>query len=133
LAQYQGTPAHHGRSPFSARPTFTDSVSEFYVDRFRDLRHRSAGNTTPLSPRRVARLIGEALLDTTVLLLAAYLAGRENTRWVFLYSPCSDPRVPRSSIPLVHALHDRAKQFYEHYGFQESPQHPMTLMLRLNS
>jgi GNAT superfamily N-acetyltransferase len=34
---------------------------------------------------------------------------------------------------LVHALHDRAKQFYEHYGLQESPQHPMTLMLRLNS
>lgn len=33
---------------------------------------------------------------------------------------------------LVHALHDRAKQFYEHYGFLESPQHPMTLMLRLN-
>lgn len=34
---------------------------------------------------------------------------------------------------LVHALHDHAKQFYEHYGFQESPQHPMTLMLRLNT
>jgi GNAT superfamily N-acetyltransferase len=34
---------------------------------------------------------------------------------------------------LVHALHDRAKQFYEHYGFQESPQHPMTLMLRLHT
>ena len=34
---------------------------------------------------------------------------------------------------LVHALHDRAKQFYERYGFQESPQHPMTLMLRLNT
>ena len=34
---------------------------------------------------------------------------------------------------LVHALDSRAKQFYEHYGFQESPQHPMTLMLRLNS
>lgn len=33
---------------------------------------------------------------------------------------------------LVHALHDRAKQFYEHYGFQESPQHSMTLMLRLS-
>lgn len=33
---------------------------------------------------------------------------------------------------LVHALHERAKQFYEHYGFQESPQHTMTLMLRLN-
>jgi len=34
---------------------------------------------------------------------------------------------------LVHALHDRAKEFYEHYGFQASPLHPMTLMLRLNS
>lgn len=34
---------------------------------------------------------------------------------------------------LVHALDERAKQFYEHYGFQESPQHPMTLMLRLNT
>jgi GNAT superfamily N-acetyltransferase len=33
---------------------------------------------------------------------------------------------------LVHALHDRAKAFYEHYGFQVSPLHPLTLMLRLN-
>ncbi|MFZ1318750.1 MAG: GNAT family N-acetyltransferase [Candidatus Nitrotoga sp.] len=33
---------------------------------------------------------------------------------------------------LVYALHDRAKAFYEHYGFQSSPLHPMTLMLRLN-
>ncbi len=34
---------------------------------------------------------------------------------------------------LVHAIDERAKQFYEHYGFQESPQHPMALMLRLNT
>ena len=34
---------------------------------------------------------------------------------------------------LVHALNDQAKAFYEHYGFQESPQHLMTLMLRLNT
>lgn len=34
---------------------------------------------------------------------------------------------------LVHALHEQAKTFYEHYGFQVSPMHPMTLMLRLNS
>jgi GNAT superfamily N-acetyltransferase len=34
---------------------------------------------------------------------------------------------------LVHALHDRAKAFYEHYGFQASVLHPMTLMLRLNA
>ena len=32
---------------------------------------------------------------------------------------------------LVHALNERARRFYEHYGFQESPQHAMTLMLRL--
>ncbi len=34
---------------------------------------------------------------------------------------------------LVHALHDRAKQFYQYYGFQPSPVHPMTLMLRVDS
>ena len=33
---------------------------------------------------------------------------------------------------LVHALHEKAKQFYEYYGFQPSPTHPMTLMLRLS-
>lgn len=33
---------------------------------------------------------------------------------------------------LVHALNERAKQFYEHYGFRASPMHPMTLMLPLN-
>ena len=34
---------------------------------------------------------------------------------------------------LVHALDDRAKQFYEYYGFQVSPVHPMTLMMRLSA
>ena len=33
---------------------------------------------------------------------------------------------------LVHAISERAKQFYASYGFQVSPAHPMTLMLRLN-
>ena len=32
---------------------------------------------------------------------------------------------------LVHALHERARQFYEHHGFQPSPTHPMTHMLPL--
>ena len=32
---------------------------------------------------------------------------------------------------LVHALHERAKTFYEHYGFQMSPMHSLMLMLRL--
>ena len=34
---------------------------------------------------------------------------------------------------LVHALNDKAKEFYEHYGFQSSSLNAMTLMLRLNS
>ena len=34
---------------------------------------------------------------------------------------------------LVHALDQDAKGFYEHYGFQASPLHPLTLMLRLNT
>lgn len=34
---------------------------------------------------------------------------------------------------LVHSLHDRAKSFYEHYGFEISPADPMVLMLRLGS
>jgi GNAT superfamily N-acetyltransferase len=33
---------------------------------------------------------------------------------------------------LVHALNNRACQFYKHYGFTVSPVHPMALMLRLN-
>jgi len=32
---------------------------------------------------------------------------------------------------LLHALHEKARQYYEHHGFQPSPTHPMTLMLRL--
>ncbi len=32
---------------------------------------------------------------------------------------------------LVHALHERARTFYERYGFQASPTHPLTLMLCL--
>ena len=34
---------------------------------------------------------------------------------------------------LVHALHERAKQFYFYFGFQASPIHPLTLMLRLKA
>lgn len=33
---------------------------------------------------------------------------------------------------LVHALNDRAKTFYLHYGFTASPLEPSTLMLRLS-
>lgn len=32
---------------------------------------------------------------------------------------------------LVHALDERARGFYEHYGFKASPAHPMTMMLRI--
>lgn len=33
---------------------------------------------------------------------------------------------------LVHALHERAKLFYEYYGFQASPADSLVLMLRLS-
>lgn len=33
---------------------------------------------------------------------------------------------------LVHALHERAKAFYEHYGFSASPVDPLILMLRIS-
>ena len=33
---------------------------------------------------------------------------------------------------LVHALHERAKRFYEYYGFLASPADPLVLMLRLS-
>jgi GNAT superfamily N-acetyltransferase len=33
---------------------------------------------------------------------------------------------------LVHALHERAKLFYEYYGFLASPADPLVLMLRIN-
>ena len=32
---------------------------------------------------------------------------------------------------LVHALHDRARDFYLHFGFETSPTHPLHLMLLL--
>ncbi len=34
---------------------------------------------------------------------------------------------------LVHALNESAKQFYEYYGFNQSPINPMTLMLKIKS
>ena len=34
---------------------------------------------------------------------------------------------------LVHALHERARQFYEHYGFQASPVDAMVLMVRVRA
>lgn len=34
---------------------------------------------------------------------------------------------------LVHALNERARQFYTHYGFEPSPANPMTLMLQLHA
>lgn len=39
--------------------------------------------------------------------------------------------MPASRALLVHALSDRAKQFYLHDGFQASTLHPMTSMMRL--
>jgi hypothetical protein len=34
---------------------------------------------------------------------------------------------------LVHAINERARQFYTHYGFDASPANPMILMLQLHT
>ena len=34
---------------------------------------------------------------------------------------------------LVHALHEQAQRFYEHFGIERSPLQPLVLMLRLGS
>lgn len=33
---------------------------------------------------------------------------------------------------LVHALNDPARKFYEYFGFNAAPSHPMTLMMRIH-
>jgi hypothetical protein len=42
-----------------------------------------------------------------------------------------DAAIKLRALPEQRDLIDRAKQFYEHYGFRSSPMHPMTLMLSL--
>lgn len=80
--------------------------------------------------------------DPVPVMVLARLAVDHRTQGVKLGAALLQDAVSRAVIVsqiagvralLVHALHDRAKQFYEHYGFQESPQHPLTLMLRLNT
>jgi GNAT superfamily N-acetyltransferase len=34
---------------------------------------------------------------------------------------------------LVHAISEEARQFYEHFGFMGTPQHPMTLVLSIKA
>jgi GNAT superfamily N-acetyltransferase len=80
--------------------------------------------------------------DPVPVMVLARLAVDHNAQGIKLGAALLQDAVHRALIVshnagvralLVHALHERAKQFYEHYGFQESPQHPMTLMLRLNT
>jgi hypothetical protein len=42
---------------------------------------------------------------------------------------CKLPRSPVFAPSLVHAISDRARQFYEEWGFVASPVDPMTLRI----
>ena len=83
--------------------------------------------------------------DPVPVMVLARLAGDRHAQGIKLGASLLQDAVNRAVVVsqnagvralLVHALHDRAKEFYEHYGFQSSPLQPMTmtmtLMLRLN-
>lgn len=79
--------------------------------------------------------------DPVPVMVLARLAVDQRTQGIKLGASLLQDAVKRAVVVsqnagvravLVHALHDNAKGFYEHYGFQASPLHPMTLMLRLN-
>ena len=80
--------------------------------------------------------------DAVPVMVLARLAVDRRAQWIKLGASLLQDAVKRAVIVaqnagvralLVHALHDQAREFYAHYGFQVSPAHPMTLMLRLSS
>lgn len=80
--------------------------------------------------------------DPVPVLLLARLAVERNAQGMQLGAALLQDAVNRAvSVSqnagvralLVHALDDKAKQFYLHYGLVESPLHPLTLMLPLHT
>ena len=94
--------------------------------------------THPLATGKVGRNIP----DPVPVLVLARLAVDRRAQGIHLGASLLRDALDRAIVVsqqagvramLVHALHRGAKQFYEHHGFQESPAHAMTLMLRLPS
>lgn len=88
------------------------------------------------------RSIRQNMPDPIPVMVLARLAGDIRTQGMQLGAGLLRDAVDRSLAVakntgvralLVHALHERAKQFYLYFGFQASPVHPLTLMLRLKA
>lgn len=88
------------------------------------------------------RSIRQNMPDPIPVMVLARLAGDIRTQGMQLGAGLLRDAVERSLAVakntgvralLVHALHERAKQFYLYFGFQASPVHPLTLMLRLKA
>ena len=87
------------------------------------------------------RLIRQNMPDPVPVMVLARLAVDERVQRMRLGAGLLQDALQRSVLVskntgvramLVHALNERARKFYEYYGFRASPAHPMTLMLRLN-
>jgi GNAT superfamily N-acetyltransferase len=95
-----------------------------------------------VSHQMASSLVRRNMPDPVPVMVLARLAVDHRAQGIMLGASLLQDAVNRAVVVsrhagvralLVHALHDRAKQFYLHHGFQESPQHRMTLMLRLNT
>jgi GNAT superfamily N-acetyltransferase len=95
-----------------------------------------------VSRRAATSSVRRNMPDPVPVMVLARLAVDQRAQGIKLGASLLQDAVYRTAIVsqnvgvralLVHALHDRAKQFYKRYGFQESPLHPMTLMLCLNA
>ncbi|MHB8348444.1 MAG: GNAT family N-acetyltransferase [Acidiferrobacterales bacterium] len=90
----------------------------------------------------VTRSIRQNMPDPVPVMVLARLAVDVRAQGIKLGASLLQDAVERALVVaqnagvralLVHALNDRARQFYVHYGFQVSPAHPMALMLRLSN
>jgi GNAT superfamily N-acetyltransferase len=94
-----------------------------------------------VSHQEATRAVRRNMPDTIPVMVLARLAVDHQAQGIKLGAALLQDAVKRSLAVsrnagvralLVHALHDKARQFYEQYGFQASSLHPMTLMLRLD-
>ena len=93
-----------------------------------------------ISHESAAGAVRRNMPDPIPVLVLGRLAGDQRAQGIHLGAALLRDAVQRASAVsqnagvraiVVHALNERARDFYQHYGFQGSPLHPMTMMLRL--
>lgn len=95
-----------------------------------------------ISQATIARSVQRGAPDSIPVMVLTRLAVDQRARGIGLGTALLRDAVHRAAavsrnagvrVLLVHAFHDRARRFCEYHGFGPSPQHPMTLMLRLDA